>query len=303
MKNIPIVFALFFLMLQNSFSQDHKYKLIISTDKKVYEYAEDVMLKVKLINIGKQSDTVFLNYFNLNTMSSRMDIFNEKGHRLKTNQLVVSYGEFPFKLLYPHDTIDTEDELSFYAGPGHIFSRSYFTEGIYKVLLKYRYSEFIEKALVTSNTIEFTVLQIKDSEIQAFNDAKKLNEYFKDAKEPNQKEKLKACTDTASIILYKYPNSRFTQFALSNFYYTRNFLKYKYDTTTLKEIEFYFEKNPESKFLENFIHTVEDIFKQNGKSREEILEYLDYLKSKFSNTMLNEYIDEVILKNEWLKNR
>jgi hypothetical protein len=236
-------------------------------------------------------------------MSSRMDVFNEKGQKLKTNKLGISHGEFPYKILYPGDTIDTEDELSFYAGPGDIFFRNYFSEGTYRISLKYRYSEFIEKALVSSNTIKFTVLPIKESEIPAFNDALKLNEYFKDAKGPNNKEKLQACTDTASVILYKYPNSRFTQFALEHFYYTRNLFKYKYDTTTIKEIEFFIEKNTKSKFCKDLLYTVVSIYHENKWGVEKTLEYMNYLKEKFQNETLNKNIDEVCEKDDYLNKR
>ena len=129
------------------------------------------------------------------------------------------------------------------------------------------------------------------------------NEYFKDAKGPNNKEKLQACTDTASVILYKYPNSRFTQFALEHFYYTRNLFKYKYDTTTIKEIEFFIEKNTKSKFCKDLLYTVVSIYHENKWGVEKTLEYMNYLKEKFQNETLNKNIDEVCEKDDYLNKR
>ena len=294
---VILVFSL--IIYNNSFSQDHNYKLIISTDKNVYEFADEVYLKIKLINMGKENDTISKAGFNVNDLSTYMEVFNDKGQKLKLNQLGLDYEDNE-KVLIPGDSIVTVGELSYIAGQEWIYMLNYLSDGTYKIFLKYLYNEH---QFVPSNKIQFTVLPIKESEIPAFNDAKKLSDYYNNAQEPDRIEKFKACTDSASVILYKYPKARFTQLTLMHFYYTRNLLKYKYDTTTIKEIEFFIENNTESKFCKDLLYTAVSIFRENEWGVEKTIEYLNYLKEKFQNETLNKNIDEVCEKNDYLNKR
>jgi hypothetical protein len=300
MKNIPVFFVLFFLMLQNSFTQDHKYKLIISTDKSVYEFADEVFLKVKLVNIGKQNDTI-KTLFDVNSLTNNIDVYNEKGKKLEWHGLIYEYKKDSNEVLNPGDSIVTEGRLDFNMGPEALFFHSYFPEEKYKATLRYKGNN---TQYIKSNTINFKVNPIKENEIQAFNDVKILSDYyFSSLKISDRMEYLKSLTDSAFIILHKYPNSIFTQFTLEHFLYTRNLLKYKYDTTTLREIEFFIEKNPESIFCKTLIHEAITVFRENKSDIEKTLEYLNYLKNKFRSEIINKYIDEEFEKNEWLNKK
>ena len=78
---------------------------------------------------------------------------------------------------------------------------------------------------------------------------------------------------------------------------------YKYDTTTIKEIEFFIEKNTKSKFCKDLLYTVVSIYHENKWGVEKTLEYMNYLKEKFQNETLNKNIDEVCEKDDYLNKR
>jgi hypothetical protein len=153
---------------------------------------------------------------------------------------------------------------------------------------------------IISNSITFSVQKPEGEEYFAFEEVKSFEDFYLSSNKTI--DSIPNFIDRSISFLYKYPKSMYTPRVIINFDFNRNMFDYKYDDSYISDIEFFISNNPSEPSIYGLLNSIVDIKLRKDKvSKSEAISFLQKMKTKFNNDILNNYIDQVILENKKLK--
>lgn len=269
----------------------------IAVEKSTFLTGEEFDVIFSIENVGNNIDSV--QNFNDVILSSEAEISTDK-------KPVLPYGGMPaldlplfYNKIKPKEKITEEVPLQFYRGDDGAPFYKYFSNGKYKV--RGACKDGLGNIL-KSNTIEFEIIEPEGIEKQAFDDFSFIVNYQKNLEKKGayQEDRI-FLVDKAIEFLKKYPTSVYTGRILHISYYNREPFKYKFDDSYLKDIEYFLEKNPNSRYLKTLISNITAYFWSVPNGKEKAIEHFNNLKQKLNNSRVDELINEEYQKNQLYK--
>lgn len=298
----------------NSISNISKYekasfemKIYLVKTYPVFIEGEIVLLKIIFKNISTKVDSIaFLNECEI---TRRMKVTNEQEITSSYKGLIVGYEDKSYTKFRPGEQKEFYTNINTYWGfrfyddsvtTASIANNPYFPKGKYKIKSDFYIDIEDKMGKFTSNEISFTVNEPEGMELEAFNEMIRIYKLkFNNETSP---EEMEGNVDEYMEFINKYRNSVYVDKVFSDILGIRNVCRTKFDSSFIKDCELFIRTYPNSYYINSAIYGGEYYYYYYLKDKEKAKEFLEFVKTNYTNTKASETAEEILKKEEYNNN-